>query len=120
MLHKIGVTGGSVEKRIAQAELDPTFLMAPVKIVATFRLIDINRTALENLLHRFFAPGCVDLTISDRFGNPIRPREWFIVPLSVVQEAVERLQAGELHRYEYAPTQATLVLREDMLIMKQA
>ncbi|MFY0733722.1 GIY-YIG nuclease family protein [Aurantimonas sp. NFXS3] len=115
VLHKIGVTGGSVDKRVARAEFDPTFLMAPVEIVATFRLIDINRTALENLLHRFFAPGALDLKISDRFGNPIRPREWFIVPLTVIREAVEHLQGGHLHRYEYAPTEAKLVLRDAAL-----
>jgi T5orf172 domain len=55
VIHKIGVTGGEVEKRFANAEKDPTFLMASVELVATFRLFDIDRAALENLLHRFFA-----------------------------------------------------------------
>ncbi|MEN3793931.1 GIY-YIG nuclease family protein [Fulvimarina sp. MAC3] len=109
VLHKIGVTGGSVEKRITNAELDPTFLMAPVEIASTFKLIDINRVALENLLHRFFAPGRLDLTIHDRFGNPIKPREWFIVPLPVIRETIEKLQAGKLHCYTYDAQQARLL-----------
>ena len=52
VLHKIGVTGGSVEKRIANAKLDPTFLMADVEVVATYELYNINRTKLENIIHQ--------------------------------------------------------------------
>ena len=55
MLHKIGVTGGDVEKRIANAALDATYLLAEVEVVATYKLQNINRTKLENLLHRFFS-----------------------------------------------------------------
>ena len=94
VIHKIGVTGGDVDQRIVAAEKDPTFLMAPVEIVATFRLFDIRRTALENLLHRFFAPA-----------------EWFFVPLPAIRDAVARIQDGSLHRYEYRPDQAALVRR---------
>ena len=111
VIHKIGVTGGQVDRRFANAAKEPTFLMADVELVAKFELIDINRVALENLLHRFFAPGRLDITIHDRFGTPIHPREWFIVPLDVVHEAVELLQEKALHRYEYRPEQGKLVLR---------
>jgi hypothetical protein len=52
--HKIGVTGGNVERRIANAKLDPTFFMADVEIVTTYKLSNINRTKLENLIHRIF------------------------------------------------------------------
>src|SRR5262249_46348590 len=54
ILHKIGVTGGDVARRLANAKLDPTFLMADVEIVATYELYNINRTRLENLIHRVF------------------------------------------------------------------
>ena len=111
VIHKIGVTGGEVERRFANAEKDPTFLMAPVEIVATFSLIDINRVSLENLLHRFFAPGRLDITIKDRFGAPVHPREWFVVPLQVIHEAVALLQERKLHLYEYRPERAALVVR---------
>lgn len=93
------------------AEKDPTFLMAPVEIAATFRLFDIDRTALENLLHRFFAPARLEITIPDRFGNPVRPREWFFVPLPAIQQAIEKIQERSLHRYEYRPEQAALMRR---------
>lgn len=111
LIHKIGVTGGEIEKRFANAEKDATFLMAPVEIAATFRLFDIDRTALENLLHRFFASARLEITIPDRFGNPVKPREWFFVPLPAIQEAIEKIQERSLHRYEYRPEQAAMVLR---------
>src|SRR4029077_12906151 len=90
VLHKIGVTGGDVERRVANARLDPTFLMADVEIVATYKLSNISRVKLENLIHRIFDPGRLDVEIKDRFGNPIIPREWFLVPVFVIDEAVER------------------------------
>ena len=110
VIHKIGVTGGPVERRFANAPKDPTFLMAEVEVVATFILVDIKRTALENLLHRFFAPARLDITLQDRFGEAIRPREWFFAPLDAIREAVERIQDGTLHRHEYRPEQGRLVL----------
>ncbi len=109
VLHKIGVTGGKVETRIANAALDPTFLMADVEIVATYKLSNINRTKLENLIHRIFEPARLDIEIKDRFGNPITPREWFLVPVFVVNEAVERIKDGTITEYIYDPKIARLV-----------
>ena len=108
VIHKIGVTGGEVERRIANAERDPTFLLAPVEVVATYRLVDINRTALENLLHRFFAQARLDIAIPDRFGDRVLPREWFLVPLHVVDEVVRHLQDGTLQDYVYDLPTASL------------
>jgi hypothetical protein len=108
LIHKIGVTGGDVKRRIANAKKEPTFLMAPVKIVATFALYDINRVALENLLHRFFSTARLDTRIPDRLGNEMKPREWFFVPLHAILEAIERIQDGSLHKFEYRPEQAKL------------
>jgi hypothetical protein len=90
ILHKVGVTGGAVEKRIANAKLDPTFLMAAVEIIATYQLYNINRTKLENIIHRVFGAAQVDIKIKDRFGNPVIPKEWFLVPLFVIDQAVEK------------------------------
>lgn len=108
ILHKIGVTGGSVERRIDNAKLDPTFLLADVEIVATYNLSNINRTKLENLIHRIFDPVRLDIEITDRFGNPVIPREWFLVPLFVIDEAVSRIKDGTITGYQYDPGTATL------------
>jgi hypothetical protein len=108
ILHKIGVTGGSVERRLANARFDPTFLMADVEIVATYELYNINRTRLENLIHRIFGPARLDIEIKDRFGQPIIPREWFLVPLFAVDEAIERIREGTIAGCIYNPKTARL------------
>ena len=109
LVHKIGVTGGSVETRIARAPHDATYLLADVEVVAEYKLSGINRTKLEHLFHRIFAVAQLDLTIDDRFGNPVRPREWFLVPLSVIDEAVQRIRDGSITDVVYDPKSARLV-----------
>jgi len=109
LLHKIGVTGGDVKARIANAKLDPTFLLAEVEIVATYKLANINRTKLENLIHRIFDPARLDIKIMDRFGNPVIPREWFLVPLFVIDEAVGKIRDGTITGYRYDPSRAALI-----------
>lgn len=109
LIHKIGITGGKVETRIANAEKDPTYMLAKVEVVATYKLSNLNRMRLENLFHRIFQGARLELTIEDRFGNPVKPREWFLVPLHVIDEAVRRIQDGSITDYVYDPTQAMLV-----------
>jgi Meiotically Up-regulated Gene 113 (MUG113) protein len=109
LIHKIGVTGGSVKTRIANAKLDPTYLMADVEIVATYELYNISRTKLENVLHRFFESAKLDIQINDRFGNPVIPREWFLVPLFIVDEVVEKIKDGSISKYRYDTKNARLV-----------
>lgn len=108
ILHKIGVTGGNIERRIGNAKLDPTFLMADVEVVATYKLSNINRTKLENLIHRIFDPAKLDIEIKDRFGNPVVPREWFLVPVFVIDEAVKRIKDGTITDFQYDPGTASL------------
>jgi len=109
VLHKIGVTGGDVAQRIANAELESTYLLAGVEVVATYQLFNINRTKLENIIHRVFAPARLDIEIKDRFGNPVTPREWFLVPIFVVDAVVERIKDGTITQYVYDPKTAGLV-----------
>lgn len=111
LVHKIGVTNMSVEKRTAGARLQPTFLMADVEIVATYELFNINRSKLENLVHRIFEPARLEIGIKDRFGNPVVPREWFLVPLHAIDKAVELIREGSIAQYEYDPKQADFVKR---------
>jgi hypothetical protein len=113
LLHKIGVTGGRVETRIANARLEATYLLAEVEIVATYKLSNINRTKLENLIHRVFGTVRLDIEIKDRFGNPVVPREWFLVPLFVIDEAVKRIKDGSITEYIYDPKSARLVHRAE-------
>jgi hypothetical protein len=112
VLHKIGVTGGKVEARFANAKLDPTFLMADVEVIATYGLYNINRVKLENLVHRVFDSAQLDIELKDRFGTPVKPREWFLVPLYAIDEAVERIKDGTITGYVYDPVVARLVKAE--------
>lgn len=109
LIHKIGVTGGKVETRIANASQQATYLLADVEVVATYKLVGISRTKLEAIFHRIFAPAQLDLTIHDRFGQPVRPREWFLVPLHVVDDAVRAIRDGSITTLVYDPKAAQLV-----------
>ena len=115
VLHKIGVTGGDVTRRIANARLDPTFLMADAEIVATYELYNINRTRLEKLIHRVFDPARLDIEIKDRFANPVIPREWFLVPIFAVDEAIQRIKDGTISSYIYDPKTAKLTPAADIV-----
>ena len=109
LIHKIGVTSGNVQERIAGAKLQPTFLMADVEIVATYQLYNINRSKLEHLIHRVFRPARLEIEIKDRFSNPVLPREWFLVPLQVIDQAVEKIRDGTITRYAYDANTASLI-----------
>ena len=108
VIHKIGVTGGDVKKRVANAKKDPTYLLADVEIVTTFKLANINRTKLEALLHKFFDNARLELALPDRFGIPVQPREWFLVPLERIEEVVQKIQEGTIHQFRYDPKTASL------------
>lgn len=107
-LHKIGVTGGRVEDRIANAKADPTYLYAPVEIVATWTLANVNRIKLEHTIHRVFSMAQLQMSLPGYPGRPVQPREWFVVPLPVIDEAVRRIKDGSITNFVYEPRLATL------------
>ena len=111
LIHKIGVTGGRVDTRIAGADRDPTYLMARVEVVATYKLHNLNRVKLEGIFHRLFGAVQMDLAIQDRFGQSVKPREWFLVPLHVIDEAVRRIVDGSVTGTVYDPELARLIAR---------
>ena len=111
VIHKIGVTGNTVKVRIADAVNDPTYLLAEVEQVASYRLFGIKRTALEGILHKIFEPGRLDLVIEDRFGKPVKPREWFLVPIPVIDDVVEKIKDGTITNFVYDPAAACLKRR---------
>jgi hypothetical protein len=108
LIHKIGVTTRDVKGRVANARKDPTYLLADVEIVAEYKLANVNRQALEALLHKFFAPARLDLELKDRFGFPVEPREWFLVPLPVIDETIRRIQDSTISDFQYDPETASL------------
>ncbi len=85
--------------------------MADVEVVTTYQLFNINRSRLENLIHRIFDTARLDIEIQDRFGRPVIAREWFLVPLFVIDEAVEKIRDGTITGYVYDPQKASLSSR---------
>ncbi|PZO61884.1 MAG: helicase [Pseudoxanthomonas suwonensis] len=110
-LHKIGFSTTSVETRIKNAEKSPTYLMAPVKIVADYRLYNTKASWLEHLLHRVFAEVRLDLTQVDKKGRDYDPSEWFVVPLETINRAVAMIMSGEITDYVYDKERQKLVAR---------
>ncbi|WPJ98128.1 GIY-YIG nuclease family protein [Coraliomargarita algicola] len=100
-LYKIGYSRGSVEERIKNAADDPTYLMAPVRIVTSFECYNLNPQKLELLLHKFFAKACLEIDVFDDVGKRHTPREWFVAPLAVIEEAIRLTLSEEIPDYFY-------------------
>lgn len=100
-LFKIGFSKTPVEIRIKNAAIEPTYLMAPVKIVMTFECYNLNPQKLEILLHRFFGKSCLNIDIYDNNGQRHEPREWFIAPIEVIEKAIHLVISGDIVKYEY-------------------
>lgn len=111
-LHKIGFTRDSVEKRIKNADKSPTYLMAPVNVVASYRTYNLKASALENLLHRVFADVRLDVSQADRTGHDYDPSEWFVVPRDVIDQAVDLIISGEIIAFAYDANVQKLVRRD--------
>lgn len=98
---KIGVTKNPVAVRVANAEKDPTFLFAPVDIVNTFTLHNLNPRKVEETLHAFFGEVRLKIKTKDRFGNDVSANEWFLVSPKTVSQAVEKLINGTLSSCQF-------------------
>jgi hypothetical protein len=108
-LYKIGFTTQSVESRLANVESDPTFLFAPVNIVTVFDTVNLNPRKLENLLHQCFAHACLKVDIL--LGRTASPREWFVVPVELVREAINRILDDTIINYRYDHLSRKIVSR---------
>ncbi|MFV5455255.1 GIY-YIG nuclease family protein [Acinetobacter towneri] len=110
VIHKIGVTTGTVTKRITEARKDPTYLLADVELVATYSLPEnILPQKLEKLIHKVLQSAQLDIAINDRFGNPVKPKEWFLVSIDVINEVIEHIKNGTIETICYDAKQSKLV-----------
>ena len=95
-LYKIGFSRVPVEDRIGNAKNETTYLMADVEVIAEYQCYNMNPQKFEQLLHNFFGKVCLNIDIFDSEGNRHTPREWFQVPLDVVDEAIDYILSGEI------------------------
>ena len=100
-LYKIGYSKDAVEERIKNAEKDPTYLMAQVKIITSWKCYNMNPQKLEQLLHNFFGKSCLNIDIFDEKKRRHTPREWFVAPIEVIEQAIELIISGEVVKYKY-------------------
>ena len=110
-LYKIGFTTNSVEQRIANAENEPTYLMAPVKIVATYKVVNLNSQKFEDLVHQLLKAVQYQVVVYDENGIAHQPQEWFIVPLPVVDVIIRKIMDGSIVGYTYNPQMECLEKR---------
>ncbi|QQB46782.1 GIY-YIG nuclease family protein [Corynebacterium glucuronolyticum] len=108
-LYKIGFSTIPVEQRIRGAEKSATYLMAPVEVVATYRLYNVRPSALEHLVHKLFSRVRLDASIVDiAGGDSVAATEWFLVPLELIDQAVELIGNGDIVNYTYDPASQQL------------
>ncbi len=110
-LFKIGFSKVSVEERIKNAPQEPTYLMADVKIVMAYKCYNMNPHKLEQLVHGFFGRSCLNIDVIDLKGNRHTPREWFIAPLHVIEQAIHYIIAGAIVKYRYDDVNEEIIER---------
>lgn len=112
-LYKIGFTTGRVEDRIRNAQTDPTYLMAPVEVVASYKCLNMNTQKLEHLIHRFFGEVKLDMSFKAVDGSSYVPSEWYIVELNVLDRVINLIINGEIVHYRYDSGLGDIVLMDD-------
>lgn len=100
-LYKIGFSKITVEERVKNASIDPTYLMSNVSIVAVFECYNMNPQKFEQLLHRFFGKVCLNLDVFDNKCQRHVPREWFIAPQEIIEQAIRFILNGDIVNYTY-------------------
>jgi hypothetical protein len=108
-LFKIGYSKTEVEERIKNAEKEPTYLMAPVSIQGAWKCFNMNPQKLEQLLHNFFGSSCLELDVFDEKGKRHTPREWFIAPIEVIEQAIELIINGKIVNYKFDAGNMTII-----------
>jgi len=108
-LYKIGYSTTSVEKRTENAENETTFLMAPVKIVSSYKTFNLNPQKFEDVIHQFFSERCLDIKIADKDGNYKKPKEWYIAPIKVIEQVIELIINREIQNYKFDHLKDTII-----------
>lgn len=110
-LYKIGYSKTDIIDRIKNAEKEPTYLMAPVDYIAGWKCYNMNPQKFEQLIHNFFGKSCLEVDVFDEKRKRHSPREWFIAPLEVIEQAVDLIINGKVVYYKYDPENLTIIKR---------
>lgn len=110
-LYKIGYSTNSVEQRIKNASQQPTYLMADVRLVMSYKCYNMNPQKFEQLIHNFFGNSCLNIDVFDKEGNRYTPREWFIAPVGIIDQAIHLIISGDIVKYKYDSKNEEIVER---------
>lgn len=114
-LYKIGYSTTPVEERIKNADKEPTYLMAQVRIVTTYKCYNMNLQKLEQLVHHFFGNVCLNIDVFDDAGKRYAPREWFIAPFDIIDKAIALIVSGDILDYRYDDANEKIVKNTENL-----
>lgn len=110
-VYKIGFSTQKVADRIKNSKQESAFLYTDVQVVSTYKCYNLNTQNFENLLHRFFGSACLNIDIYDKHNQRVTPREWFVVPLPIINEAVNMLINGSIVNYRYDEVRKKIELK---------
>lgn len=110
-LYKIGYSTVPVPERIKNASKEATYLLADVDIIASYKTYNLEAQKFEHLIHRFFAEVCLNIDINDDKGRRITPREWFVVPLPIIDKVIQLILSGDIVNYKYDSTNEVLLIK---------
>jgi len=113
-LYKIGYSKVPVEERIKNASIEPTYLMAEVKLVTAFKCYNLNPQKFEQLIHNFFGAACLNVDVFDGKGKRYTPREWFIAPLEVIERAIQLIISGDIIGFTYDVQAEEIISRQQL------
>jgi hypothetical protein len=80
-----------------------------VLLVVLWKIERGSQEKLEQLLHNFFGNSCLNIDIFDKNGNRHTPREWFIAPLEVIEQAIHMIISGEIVKYKYDSINSSII-----------
>lgn len=100
-LYKIGYCSGDVTTRIKNAVHEPTYLMNDVEVVLTVRCYNLDVPYLEASIHSFFSNVNVYFEVRDDEGIMHYPKEWFTVPLNIIEEVIPLIVDKKIDSYRY-------------------
>ena len=62
---------------------------------------NMNAQKFESLIHRVFGHTCLEIEVVGNTAIRHTPREWFIVPMEVIEQAIILIISGEIVNYIY-------------------
>ncbi len=110
-LYKIGFSSTPINERIKNATNEATYLFADVTKVASYACYNRNADKLEQLLHRFFASSCLDIDLFIENEQRLTPREWFVVPFEIIEEAIQLILNEKIINFKYDAENKLIIRR---------